>query len=121
VAFERPARAHWRFYKTAAGRSPVEEFLDSIPLQDRAAIAAAMYEARIHGLRAARHIEGDLYELRASGLEAHYRLLFAREAKFVLLAVDAYDKDTQKLPLYVKKRALERLRDWRERGRNANP
>jgi phage-related protein len=114
---EHPARAHWRFYRTGSGRSPVEEFLGSIPLQDRAAIAAAMQEARLEGLRVARHIEGDLYELRAVGLRAHYRLHFAQEAKFILLAVDVFDKDTQRTPKHIKERALDRLRDWRARGR----
>ena len=113
---EHPPRAHWRFYRTANGRSPVEEFLASIPLQDRASITAAMHEARIEGLRIARHIENDLYELRAVGMRAHYRLIFAQEAKFILLAVDVFDKDTRRMPLQVKKRALDRLRDWRARG-----
>ncbi len=103
-------------YRTANGRSPVEEFLESIPLQDRAAIAAAMYEARVEGLRVARHIEGDLYELRATGLRAHYRLLFSQQAKFML---DVFDKDTQRTPKHIKDRALGRLRDWRARGSGA--
>jgi phage-related protein len=114
---EHPAKAHWRFYRTAGGRGPVEEFLGSIPLPDRAAISAVMLEVRCEGLKVARHVDGDLYELRASGLRAHYRLLFAQEAKFILLAVDVFDKDTQRTPPQIRKRALDRLRDWRERGR----
>jgi phage-related protein len=114
---EHNARAHWRFYRTANGRRPVEEFLRSLPLQDWATISAVMLEARCEGLRIARHVTGDLYELRATGLRAHYRLLFAQEAKFVLLAVDVFDKDSQRTPAHIRERALDRLRDWRERGR----
>jgi phage-related protein len=116
---EYPAKAHWRFYRTANGRSPVEEFLRSIPLQDRASIVAAMNEARVEGLRVARHIHSDLYELRAAGVKAHYRLLFSQEAKFILLAVDVFDKNTQRTPKHIKERALDRLRDWRARGSEA--
>jgi phage-related protein len=75
-----------------------------------------MYEARKHGTRVARHLVEDLYELRVDGEKAHYRLIFAQEAKFVLLAIDIYDKDTQRIPTHVRARAVDRLRDWRTRG-----
>lgn len=94
----------------------MKEFLDAISDFDRAAIVAAMKESCAEGLRVARHIEGDVYEIRATGLKAHYRLLFAAEARFIFLAIDIFDKDTQKLPPQIKRRALERLRDWRSRG-----
>jgi phage-related protein len=113
------AKPHWRFYRSASGRSPVEEFLDGISAQDQTAIAAAMLEARTEGMRIARHVVGDLYELRATGVKAHYRLLFTQEAKWILLAIDIYDKDSQRTPEHVKRRALERLRDWRQRGATA--
>ena len=114
---EHHARAHWRFYQTPTGGSPVEEYLRSLPLEDQAAIAAAMHIARIEGLRVARHIEGDLYELRATGRNVSYRLFFSQEAKFILLALDAIDKRTQRTPKHTVDRALYRLRDWRARGR----
>lgn len=110
------AKARWRFYRSASGRCPVKEFLEDLPDQDKKAIAAAMTDAETEGTKIARHVVGDLYELRADGLKAHYRLIFSQEAKWILLAVDVFDKDTQRLPEHIKQRALARLRDWRERG-----
>lgn len=110
----------WRFYRTSLGARPVEAYLEGLPREDRAAIYAAMLEARAEGLRVARHVEGDLYELRVAGSQTHYRLLFARETRYVLLGLDAYQKASQRMPLQVKRRALDRLRDWRARGGGAD-
>jgi hypothetical protein len=35
-------RRQWRFYRTAAGREPVREFLDDLSEEDGSRIAAAM-------------------------------------------------------------------------------
>jgi phage-related protein len=83
---------------------------------DYSAIVVAMNEVRREGLAAARHIEGDLYEIRRSGQKAHYRVIFALEGRRILLALDVYDKDTQKMPLEIKRRCEQRLRDWRARS-----
>jgi hypothetical protein len=60
-------RRRWRFYRTAAGRSPVREFLDDLTGTDAAATAAAMREAAIDSLAAARHLTGEIYEVQADG------------------------------------------------------
>jgi phage-related protein len=112
------SKPRWRDYTTASGSRPVKEFLADPGLTDvdRAAILAGMKEVRDLGLRAARHIEGELYEVRASGQRSQYRILFAQDAAYILLALDAYAKQTQKMPAHIKDRALARLRDWRARG-----
>jgi phage-related protein len=113
-----PPRRRWRFYTSAAGRKPVREFLDKLPDADAAGVAAAMAEVRTEGVAIARHLRGDIYELRADGGRQTYRLLFAVEGRRgqVLLALEAFSKKTQKTPLGTIELAMQRLTDWRARG-----
>lgn len=112
---ERP-HLRWRDYRSSSGNSPVREFIAKLSDVDHAAVIAAMKEVQHDALAAARHVEGDVYEVRAVGHKAHYCILFSLEGKRVLLALDIYDKDSQKLPLNVRRRCQQRLRDWRSRA-----
>ena len=78
-----------------------------------------MREVREVGLTVARHLRGDMYEVRADGAENSYRLLFAAEGRKsrVLLGLVAIAKHTQKTPDRVIRLAEHRLADWRRRGR----
>jgi phage-related protein len=117
----RPPRRRWRFYRTAAGATPVRDFLTSsaLPAGDRDEILAAMKDVQINGLAVARHLRGEIYEVRASGARAAYRVLFATEGakSQVLLAVSALTKKTQRTPPAEIRLAGRRLADWRRRGR----
>src|SRR5262245_46804830 len=93
----------WRWYRTAAAKAPVRDFLDRLSDVNHAAVAAAMIEVKHEGLAAARRVVGELWEIRAVGVKAHYRLIFSREGRRVLLALDIYDKDTQRMPLNIRK------------------
>lgn len=112
-------RRRWRLYRTAAGRSPVREFLDGLTDDDAATIAAAMRDVAVEGLVAARHLSGDIYEVRADGEHEAFRVLFATEggASQVLLALEAFSKKTQRTPPAKISIARRRLADWRGRGR----
>lgn len=119
---DRPAvRRRWRFYRTTAGDTPVREFLmnSALPAGDRDEILAAMKDVQVSGLPAARHVRGDIYEVRATGAHAAYRVLFATEGarSQVLLAVSAFSKKTQKTPPREIATAERRLADWRSRRR----
>jgi DNA-binding PadR family transcriptional regulator len=105
-------------YRTAAGRSPVEEFIDGLSDPDAAAVFAAMLEVRNLGLRAARHLDGDVWEVRVDADRVIYRVLFAQEGARgqVLLALEAFNKKTQKTPRATIELAKRRLADWRRRG-----
>jgi len=72
-------RRRWRFYATATGRKPAKEFIDRQDDADAAQIVGAMFDVRRNGLIAARHLRGDVYEVRADARHASYRLLFAEE------------------------------------------
>lgn len=111
----------WRYYETAGGKRPVEAFLKSqeVPKGDRDEILAAMKDVQRNGLPVARHLSGDLYEVRADGDRVIYRVLFAAEGEEsqVLLALSAFKKKTQKTPPEEIKLAIRRLKAWRSRAR----
>lgn len=112
----------WRFYATSAGAQPVREFLinRALPAGDRDEILAAMADVRKNGLEWARHLRGDIWEVRATGDRVIYRILFATEGarSQVLLALTAINKKSQKTPQPEIELAEKRLTDWRSR---ANP
>lgn len=116
-----PPRRRWRFYRTAAGATPVRDFLASaaLPSDDRDEVLAAMKDVQRNGLPVARHLRGGIYEVRATGAHAAYRVLFATEGSRgqVLLAVSAFSKKTQKTSPREIALAERRLADWRRRGR----
>jgi phage-related protein len=113
-----PIRRRWRDYKTPSGRSPVEGFIDKLSDSDAAAVLAGMEEVRDRGLPAARHLDGDIWEVRVDGDRVIYRILFAEEGSRgqILLGLDGFKKKTQKTPPATIELAKRRLADWRRRG-----
>ncbi len=115
------AKTRWRDYRTSSGRSPVNELLEEIAERsegDAASIAGAMKDVSERGLRAARHLRREIYEVRADGDKVAYRVLFAQEGKKgrVLLSLHAFVKKTRKTPPEAIELAEKRLSDWRRRG-----
>ena len=109
----------WRQYRTSSGSMPVREFVDALDPQDSEAIRAAMRDVALFGRSAARHLRGDIYEVRVRGPIHAWRVLFSAEGSrhHVLLAHSAFEKKTQKRPDRELELAERRLRDWRSRGR----
>jgi phage-related protein len=97
----------------------VREFILKLAAEDHAEVAAAMREVKDEGLTATRHVRGDIYEVRASGKEHEFRVLFATEGRRsqILLSLEAFSKKTQKTPPPKIAVAERRLADWRRRGR----
>lgn len=112
-------RRRWRDYRTATGRRPVKEFITALSDDDQTEIAAAMKDVTDHGLSMARHLRGEIYEVRASGVQQEFRVLFAVQGarSQILLSLEAFSKKTRKSPPPKIQLAERRLRDWRKRGR----
>ena len=72
----------------------------------------------VEGMRAARHLRGDIWEVRVDGANQTYRVLFSSEGRFgqVLLALEGFTKKTQKTPARTIDLAARRLADWKKRG-----
>ncbi|MGH9065594.1 MAG: type II toxin-antitoxin system RelE/ParE family toxin [Acidimicrobiales bacterium] len=98
---------------------PAKEFIERLDAEHAVAVAAAMNVIRLDGLRAARHLRGDIYEVRVGSRGRAFRLLFSPEGRSgrVLLAVSAFEKKSQQTPPAEIGLAEARLRDWRRRGR----
>jgi phage-related protein len=112
-------RRRWRDYRTAAGGRPVKEFVDGLTDAEVAAIVAGMKEVAERGLRAAKHLRGDVYEVRVDVSSRTFRLLFSAEGRLgqILLSLSAFTKKTQKTPPRELDLAEKRLSDWRARGK----
>ncbi len=80
-----------------------------------------MQVVRVEGVAGARHLRGDVYEVRAARASRAWRVLFATEGGMsqVLLAVTAFEKKTTKTPSTELLLAERRLNDWRRRARTS--
>jgi phage-related protein len=113
---DRPPQHRWRNYKAASGGDPVKRFIENLTEAEVIELAAAMKDVETRGLEAARHLRGDIYEVRASSNRRTLRLLFAAEGRRIFLALEGFAKKTQKTPPGKIKLAESRLRDWRGRA-----
>jgi phage-related protein len=113
-------RRQWRFYRSAAGREPVREFLNKLSDVDAAAVATAMKEVRKagRGYVDVNHLRGDIWQIEVDGQSVIYRLLFAEEGRFsqVLLALEIVNKKWQSARSRHIQLAERRLSEWRGRG-----
>lgn len=111
----------WRVYTTRSGRCPVRDFIATLTDEEAADIAAALRDVRRDGIAAAKHVEGEIYEVKADSERQTFRILFAQEGVHdqVLLALEAFSKKQQRLPRDRIELAKRRLREWRSRRRRA--
>lgn len=111
----------WRFYKTATGGEVVQKELDDLEADDAASLVAEMRVVARCGLRdgGARHLRGDIWEVRADSDEVTLRALFAKQGRYgqVLLALHVFKKKTQQTPPQKIDLAEKRLADWTSRGK----
>jgi phage-related protein len=115
-------KRRWRYYQTSTGACPVQKFLDQLSDEDEAAVHAAMKDVREEGNKIAHHIRNDIYEVRCSGKDRDYRILFSEEGKHnnILLALEGFPKKTNKVPDSEINLAEARLKDWRSRGQRSS-
>lgn len=110
-------KRRWRDYRTASGRRPIKEFLNTLSDEDLAIVSSAMKDVEREGLVVARHLRGEIYEVRANGEHENFRILFATEGRYsqVLLSLEAFSKKTQQTPPDKIRLAERRLAEWRQR------
>ena len=106
----------WIQYRSASGREPVARFIGGLDRRDAIAIRAEMEKVATVGRTAARHLRGDLYEVRASGRDARFRVVFASAGAGRLVALAAFKKTSRRTPRQVMGLAERRLREFRQRG-----
>ena len=96
----------------------MKAFIDDLTDEEAASVVAGMKEIAERGLAAAKHLRGDIYEVRADASTRSFRVLFSTEGRYsqVLLSLSAFEKRTQKTPPRELDLAEGRLRDWRTSG-----
>lgn len=77
-----------------------------------------MARVQAEGRSLARHLRGDLYEVRVSNGGRAWRVLCSAEGRrhHVLLALSSFEKKTQRTPDRELELAERRLNDWRSVG-----
>src|SRR4051812_42131649 len=107
-----------RYYRTAAGNSPVEDYVECLDAQTQAKILAMLMTIEKHGLSGAgvvaRHIAGKVWELKPGNQRLFYVVIDGP----TLVIVHAYKKQSQKAPKQeietAKSRANEILKSAKE-------
>ena len=95
-----PSLSPWHivFYKDSRGRSPIADYLNTLPVVEQAAAEEAFCLLREFGVSLgmphAKHISGKLWELRPGANRFFYFAYVGR--RFVIL--HAYRKQSQKTP-----------------------
>ena len=107
------------FYETAAGNSPVLEFLHELSDDDSARMAREFTLLQDYGIRLGmphvRRLEGsDLWELRTRG-RLHHRILYVAVSGRRMLLLHGFTKKTDRTPVREIETAKARLADYRER------
>lgn len=107
------------FYETAAGNSPVLEFVGELPKADSIRVARELTLLQSLGIQLGmphvRHVEGsELWELRIRG-RLHHRILYVAIRDQRMLLLHGFTKKTEKTPAREIQTATARLADYRKR------
>ncbi len=92
----------YEFYLEESGSSPVEEFLDSLDLKARARLRRSLEQLRVRNITAhfplARHLEGELWELREESSTNIYRIIYFFFTGRRIVLLHGFQKKTQRTP-----------------------
>jgi phage-related protein len=110
--------AQWRveFYQDQRGRRPVEDWLLTLEVKDRARVRRAFGLLESYGTRLtmpyARHLRGKLWELRVAAGRQDYRVLYAAAAGRRFILLHGFTKQTAKTPARELEIAEQRWADY---------
>lgn len=104
------------FYLDADGKSPVEEFLDSLYLKTRARFRWSMEQLRVRNTQAreplVRHLDGVLWELREESNTNIYRIIYFFFTGRRVVFLHGFQKKTQRTPSSELEMARRRHREF---------
>ena len=108
-----------RFYRTAAGRCPVEEYFDDLDDRTLAKILAVFKLVETQHMVPTQYFkklsERDLWECRVGLGGRIYRFLAFWDAGALIVMTHGFEKKSQKTPLQEIKKALNLKADWERR------
>jgi phage-related protein len=111
------------YYRTWSGRSPVEEFLGSLPEKSRNKVVAALdvierAELILPSLFKKLAGTGGLWEVRVQHVGDTFRLLGFLDGPRLVVLVSGFAKKTRKVPVAEISLAQERRREYERRKGN---
>ena len=115
--------AEWtiEFYLDERGEAPVAAFLDSLDLKTRARFRWSLEQLQVRNVRAraplARHLEGDLWELREESQTNIYRIIYVFVSGRRIVLLHGFQKKAQKTPARELETARRRYQTFIERER----
>lgn len=109
-----------KFYKTAMGNNPVQDYLNSLPREAKEDIAAVVTLLKERGtnllLPHAKPVDKKLWELRVHSKEQIHRILYFAYKNKTMVFLHGVTKKTQKLSNKDIKLAYKRMNDYFIRG-----
>lgn len=112
---------HIHLYRSAAGASPVREFLDGLPEKHAAKVMEAVDRLAQAGPALQRpqvaHVRGKLWELRVSWARLEYRVIYCFMTGGNCILVHGFVKKKQEIPAREIRVAEDRQKDYEERVR----
>ena len=107
------------FYTDEQGRAPVEEFFDTVPNKERAAILRVLDFLEEFGVQLGspyvKHLKGKLWELRVRTRGKAYRIIYFAYTGQRFILLHAFLKKTKKTPKAELRIAEARFLDFLER------
>ena len=104
------------YYEASRGRFPVKEFIDDLNAKEKAKIARTidlLEEFGIDlGMPYAKHVEGELWELRARLSNNRLRILYFLNSGSVFIMLHGFVKKTQRVTKVDLEIARQRLGDY---------
>ena len=104
------------FYKTGSLRSPVEEFIASLPKEDQVRFLDVYKGIKEYGLEYPRAtfkpLEGKLWEIKFSAKGGGYRVAYVLLRGDEMLWLHAFKKTTQKTPARDLELARKRMKEF---------
>ena len=83
---------------TERGGKEPKAFIDGLTDEQAAAVVATTKDVAQNGLAVARHLRGEVYEVRTEADRQAFRILFAQETTFILLCLSGFQKKSAKIP-----------------------
>lgn len=118
-----PTSTEWtiEFYVEVDGARPVEDFIDSLDDKTIARFRWSMEQLRVRNVQAreplARHLEGDLWELREESNTNIYRVIYFFFIGRRIVFLHGFQKQTQKTPRREIETAQRRQKAFLERNK----
>ena len=109
------------YFETAKGRCPVQEFIDSLDARSKAKIARTLDLLQQFGIKLgmpyAKHVEGDMWELRTRVGSNQYRVIYFLFTGGVFILLHGFMKKSGPIPQQDLRTARDRRAEFLTRRR----